>query len=139
MVYTISIGSNEHRKDNLMLAHKRLTELFPGISFSKEEETKPLFFRRPNLFSNQVARFVSDAQAGEVASHLKAIEREAGRIPEEKKQEIVRLDIDLLSCDGTVYKPEDLKRDYIIRGLEQLPPNLLKGEVDTPLNNKDKI
>ncbi len=40
--------------------------------------------------------------------------------PEEKKQEIVRLDIDLLSCDNRVYKPEDLKRDYIIRGLKEL-------------------
>lgn len=120
MVYTISIGSNERRKDNLALARRRLSELFPGICFSKEEETKPLFFRRPNLFSNQVARFASDRQAEEITSWLKAIEREAGRTPEEKKQEIVRLDIDLLSCDAVVYKPEDLKRDYILRGLKDL-------------------
>lgn len=120
MVYTISIGSNEQRKDNLALARKRLSELFPGIRFSKEEETKPLFFRRSALFSNQIARFVSSKQVGEVSSHLKSIEREVGRKPEEKLQEIVRLDIDLLSCDETIYKPEDLKRDYIIRGLKQL-------------------
>ena len=113
MVYIISIGSNEQRKDNLALARKRLSELFPGIRFSKEEETKP-------LFSNQIARVVSSKQVGEVSSHLKSIEREAGRKPEEKLQEIVRLDIDLLSCDETIYKPEDLKRDYIIRGLKQL-------------------
>ncbi|MEL5895863.1 2-amino-4-hydroxy-6-hydroxymethyldihydropteridine diphosphokinase [Bacteroides sp. GD17] len=120
MIYTISIGSNEHQKDNLALARKRLAELFPGIRFSKEEETKPLFFRRPNLFSNQVARFASNCPTGEVTSRLKAIEQEAGRMPEEKMQEIVRLDIDLLSCDAVVYKPEDLKRDYILRGLEEL-------------------
>ena len=46
--------------------------------------------------------------------------REAGRMPEEKKQEIVRLDLDLLSCDDTVYKPDDLKRDYICRGLKEI-------------------
>jgi 2-amino-4-hydroxy-6-hydroxymethyldihydropteridine diphosphokinase len=51
---------------------------------------------------------------------LKDIEREAGRMPEEKKQEIVRLDLDLLSCDDTVYKPDDLKRDYICRGLKEI-------------------
>ena len=73
MVYTISIGSNEQRKDNLALARKRLSELFPGIRFSKEEETKPLFFRRSVLFSNQIARFVSSKQVGEVSSHLKSI------------------------------------------------------------------
>lgn len=120
MVYTISIGSNEQRTQNLSLARKRLKELFPGIRFSTEEETRPFFFHRPSLFSNQVARFVSASDASEVTSCLKAIEREAGRKPEEKKQEIVRLDIDLLSCDGKVYKPEDLKRDYILRALKQI-------------------
>ena len=121
MVYTISIGSNEQPKENLELARKRLSELFPSICFSLEEETKPLFFRRPNLFSNQVARFMSDWQATEVSSHLKAIEREAGRTLVDKQKEIVRLDIDLLACDSIIYKSEDLKRDYIVRGLEQLP------------------
>ncbi len=120
MVYIISIGSNERRQENLMLARKRLSELFPDISFSAEEETQPLFLRRTALFSNQVARFVSAAQPVEILVRLKAIEREAGRKSEDKKQEIIRLDIDLLSCDDTVYKPEDLKRDYVVRGLEQL-------------------
>lgn len=120
MEYTISIGSNERRMENMALARQRLTALFPDIRFSKEEETKPLFFHSPNLFSNQVARFVSGKRVEEVLARLKAIEREAGRLPEEKKREIVRLDIDLLSCDETVYKPEDLKRDYIVRGLKQL-------------------
>ena len=114
MVYTISIGSNEQQKENLSLARKRLKELFPDIRFSTEEETKPLYFRRSSLFSNQVARFISSNDC------LKAIEREAGRMPEENKQEIVRLDLDLLSCDDTVYKPDDLKRDYICRGLKEI-------------------
>lgn len=120
MDYTISIGSNELRKENLELARRRLTEFFPGIRFSEEEETEPLSFHRPNLFSNQVAHFVSDNSVEEITVCLKSIEREAGRKPEEKEQEIVRLDIDLLSCDSTVYKPEDLERDYILRGLRQL-------------------
>ena len=61
---------------------------------------------------------MSDCDVHEITLYLKSIEREAGRTSEEKKQEIVRLDIDLLSCDNRVYKPEDLKRDYIVRGLE---------------------
>lgn len=119
-VYTISIGSNEGRRENLPLARKRLEALFPDIRFSTEEETQPLCLNRRSLFSNQVARFTSDDGAERVAACLKAIEREAGRTLEEKKQEIIRLDLDLLSCDGTVYKPEDMKRDYISRGLEEL-------------------
>ena len=120
MVYTISIGSNEQQKANLSLARQRLKELFPGIRFSTEEETKPLYFRRSSLFSNQVARFISCRHATEITSCLKASEREAELNPEEKKQEKVRLVLDLLSCDDTVYKPDDLKRDYICRGLKEI-------------------
>ena len=103
MVYTICIGSNERRKDNLALARKRLSELFPDIRFSAETDTQPLFFRRQALFANQVARFMSDCDVHEIILYLKSIEREAGRTSEEKKQEIVRLDIDLLSCDTVSY------------------------------------
>ena len=106
MLYIICIGSNECRTANLALAHRRLKELFPDICFSR--------------VSNQVARFTTDCQEEEVAARLKAIEREAGRKPDEKKREIVRLDIDVLSCDTLVYKPDDLKRDYVVRGLKEL-------------------
>lgn len=104
----------------MALARRRLSELFPDIRFSSEVETAPLFFHRQDLFSNQVARFVSNLQADEVVACLKSIEREAGRTPGDKSLEIVRLDIDLLQCDSVVHKPEDLKRDYIRKGLEQL-------------------
>lgn len=79
-----------------------------------------MFFRRPDLFSNQVARFASEWNAAEVTARLKAIEKEAGRRPEDKSREIVRLDIDLLSCDDITFKPEDLNRDYISRGMKEL-------------------
>ena len=93
----ICIGSNYNRKENLLLARKRLADLFPSIRFTTERETQPLFFRSPALFSNQVALFFSEAE-----------------------EEKVCLDIDLLSFDDRVLKPEDLKREYIVKGLEEL-------------------
>ena len=92
----ICIGSNYNRKENLLLARKRLADLFPSIRFTTERETQPLFFRSP------------------------AIEKCAGRRPEDKKEEKVCLDIDLLFFDDRVLKPEDLKREYIVKGLEEL-------------------
>lgn len=116
----ISIGSNYNRKENLLLARRRLADLFPSIRFTTEQETKPLFFRSPALFSNQVAQFFSDVEEEGVRKELKAIEQSAGRRPEDKKEEKVCLDIDLLAFDDRVLKPEDLKRDYIVKGLEEL-------------------
>ena len=116
----ICIGSNYNRKENLLLARKRLADLFPSIRFTTERETQPLFFRSPALFSNQVALFFSEAEEEKVKKELKAIEKCAGRRPEDKKEEKVCLDIDLLSFDDRVLKPEDLKREYIVKGLEEL-------------------
>ncbi|WP_431424260.1 2-amino-4-hydroxy-6-hydroxymethyldihydropteridine diphosphokinase [Bacteroides hominis] len=116
----ICIGSNYNRKENLLLARRRLTALFPSIRFTGEQETRPLFFRNPALFSNQVARFYTDADAERVVEELKTIEKEAGREKEDKKREKVCLDIDLLVFDNRVLKPEDLKRDYILKGFEEL-------------------
>ncbi len=107
----------------MKLARQKLSLLFPGIRFSKEEDTAPLFFHRSTMFSNQVARFTSDLEADSVISLLKSIELEAGRMAEDKKREIVRLDLDLLMCDAVIYKPEDLLRDYVIRGIQELDSN----------------
>ena len=36
------------------------------------------------------------------------------------EKEIIRLDVDLLSCDGQVYKPQDWGRTYVKQGIEEL-------------------
>lgn len=116
----ICIGSNYNRKENLFFARRKLADLFPSIRFTSEQETQPLFFRSPALFSNQVAQFFSEVEEEKIRKELKAIEKSAGRRPEDKKEEKVCLDIDLLTFDDKVLKPEDLKREYIVKGLEEL-------------------
>jgi len=120
----ICIGSNYRRQENLPMARRMLQGLFPDIRFACERETKPLFFKSPALFSNQVASFYSDKNMDEVKLTLKKIERDAGRMPGDKEQERVCLDIDLLSFDDHVLKPEDLKRDYVLEGLGELENDL---------------
>lgn len=120
MEYLISIGSNEDRVTNMALARRRLAQLFADIRFSAERETEPLCLSRPCRFSNQVACFHSHLCADEVRLCLKAIEREAGRVPQDKSLEIVRLDLDLLTCDGRVLKPADMERGYVRQGVEEL-------------------
>ena len=122
MVYTICIGSNEHRKDNLALARKRLSELFPDIRFSAEADTKPLFFRRQALFTNQVARFISDYDADEVILRLKNIElsytfeNKAGRFFANKCKLFVR-GTNLL----TFSKIKDLDPERLNAGITNYP------------------
>ena len=120
MKYVVSIGSNECQRENMPLARRRLTELFADIRFSHEEETIPIRLHRSCMFANQVACFNSDLLPEEVRARLKDIEREAGRSPEDKLREIVKLDIDLLMCGDCVLKPEDWEREYVQEGLNYL-------------------
>ncbi len=120
MRYVVSIGSNEHRRANMRLARKRLSALFRDILFSREMETAPLYLHRTGPFSNQVACFHSDLHAEDVYACLKRIEHEAGRRPEDKHLEIVKLDIDLLMCGDNIIRPEDWTREYVQCGLKYL-------------------
>ena len=118
--YIVCIGSNYNRTENLAFARQKLTEQFSPIYRAPELETEPLFFKNPALFSNQVIMFFSDKDEELVKRILKDIELASGRLPEDKKEEKVSLDIDLLSFDDRVLKPEDLKREYVVKGLEEL-------------------
>lgn len=116
----VCLGSNNEKEVNMSLARKRLIELFPSIRFSVELQTKPLGLYNPTPFSNQLAQFTTQEDLSTVIHFLKGIEQEAGRKPEDKAEEKIKLDIDLLMYDDAVLKPDDMKRAYVIDGLRQL-------------------
>ena len=95
-----------------------------SICFAPELETKPLFFKNPALFSNQVVLFFSDKDEEVVRKTLKDIERRSGRRPEDKKEEKVCLDIDMLLYDNKILKPEDWQRGYIQQSLSAFHSSL---------------
>ena len=98
----ICIGSNYNRKENLLLARRRLTALFPSIRFTGEQETRPLFFRNPALFSNQMARFYTDADAERVVKELKTSkERPAGSRKIKRKKRYAWILISLFLMTGS--------------------------------------
>jgi len=115
----ISIGSNTNRITNIKLAKEKLSVHFPGISFGSEQDTIPVGMRNSAHFINQLAKASTSLSIEEVKSIFKQIEAQAGRLPEDKKNEIVKLDIDLLMYDSLVLKKSDLDRDFIIAGLKE--------------------
>ena len=102
------------------LARRMLYGLFADIRFTSEMITRPLLLSNPALFANQLGEFYSNLTADEIKDKLKRIEREAGRTAEAVKQERVSLDIDLLALDDAILKPEDMKKAYVIQGLNEL-------------------
>lgn len=113
MNYLVCIGSNEGREEHMSLARHELTARFDQVRFSAELETEPLDMSHSGQFTNQLVRFVSDASPQDVNRQLKEIERLAGRCPEDKAHEVVKLDLDLLMVDEKVMRNDDLERDFV--------------------------
>ena len=116
----LCMGSNTNRFTQLSDARKVLSEAFPDIHFGELMETQAIGSGFHSPFSNQLARFTTTLSSESVHNLVKELERHSGRLPGDKAQGIVKLDIDLLTFDNKVLKPEDMKREYIRRGISLL-------------------
>ena len=119
----LCLGSNLDGATRLSAARHALLSHFPDIRFSQEMVTEAIGTGFLSPFHNQVARFTTPFSAEEVRVILKQIERDNGRLPEDKANGIVKLDIDLLVVDEVVLKAKDLEREFVIRGMEELEKN----------------
>lgn len=121
----ICMGSNTEKYRNLMQARKELKQMFPDILFGEEKETSPLFISNPSLFLNQLGCFTTVLCAEKIIESLKEIEKNAGRELQDKKEEIIKLDIDLLAYDDKILKSHEFSRKYMAEGIKELQALLL--------------
>ena len=116
----LCLGSNSNRHFHMEEARKALMKLFPNIRFSKEMTTEAIGDKFLSPFSNQVARLETSLTIEEIRNLLKKIEKDNRRLPEDKEQGIVKLDIDLLTFDDLILKPNDMEKDYVLEGISSL-------------------
>ena len=116
----LCMGSNIEPSSCLSAARSALLSHFPSIRFSKEMVTEAIGSGFLSPFHNQVASFTTSLSAEEVRTILKGIEQSQGRLPEDKVQGVVKLDIDLLMYDEQVLKPKDMEREFVKEGMQSL-------------------
>ena len=116
----LCLGSNSNRHFHMEEARKALMKLIPNIRFSEEMTTEAIGNKFLSPFSNQVAKLETSLTIEEIRSLLKKIEKDNGRLPEDKEQGIVKLDIDLLKFDDLILKPNDMEKDYVLEGMKFL-------------------
>ena len=114
----LCLGSNSDKHTRMEAARKALAISFPDIRFGREMTTEAIGNTFLSPFNNQLALFKTTFSAEEVRSILKQIEIENGRMPEDKAQGVVKLDIDLLIYDNTILKPDDMEKEFIRQELE---------------------
>lgn len=120
----LCLGSNFDRHASMAHARQALEHHFPDIRFGKEMETEAIGSGFLSPFSNQLARLTTLLDTESIRHILKGIEQAQGRLPEDKAQGIVKLDIDLLLVDDCVLKPKDMEREFVKRGIVYLMDNM---------------
>ena len=116
----LCLGSNLDGATHLSAARTALLSHFPDIRFSQKMVTEAIGSGFLSPFHNQVARFTTSLSAEEVRAILKGIEQAQGRLPEDKTNGVVKLDIDLLVYDDCILKAKDLERKFVKKGLEEI-------------------
>lgn len=125
MEYILFIGTNTDAEANMEFAISRLKQLFPDIRLSSPMLTEPMGMKCTNPFLNRMARFPSDMDYDAVRAAMKRIEAEAGRRPEEKEEEIIRLDLDILQAGDRRFKPQDWSRPFVPQLIKQIDMKFL--------------
>ena len=116
----LCLGSNLDGATRLSAARHALLSHFSDIRFSQEMVTKAIGTGFLSPFHNQVAHLTTRLSTEEVRAILKGIEQSQGRLPKDKANGIVKLDIDLLVYDDGILKPKDLQREFVLEGMKEL-------------------
>ena len=122
----LCLGSNFNPAEYIELGRVFLKQTFMDIMFADEIQTLPIGLNRTDFFINQVAYLKTELTRDEIIRSLKDIELKCGRMYEDKDFEIVRIDIDLITYNEEIIKPNDFNREYVQQGIRQISSMLNK-------------
>lgn len=120
----ISIASNYEQEENLRRAHECLEQVLALLRYTEQLWTEPITTGHSASTSppylNQLVEAYTTLDADELQRQLKAIEHQMGRTIDDRRQNIVRIDLDLLLHGDCRYHVNDWPRPYVQQLIGQL-------------------
>ena len=122
----LCLGSNADQEANIQQAQQLLRNEYASIDFTPSIWTEPVGVISPPYLTCLATMSIKDSLSC-LHDKTKAIERLMHSSREERKDNIVRIDIDILSFDHKHYHEDDWSRDYVKRLIQDLPtpPHLI--------------
>lgn len=119
----LSLASNCEQTKNLPLALQRLGQILHIQKVTEAIWTEPYQSEKgkvnsKKLYLNQLVYAETTLDADQLEKVFKQVEKCMGRTTNDRRNGIVRIDIDLLQHDTERYHLKDWERDYIKRLLE---------------------
>ena len=112
----ISLAANCDQEKNLGEARKRLAQVLSDVSFTRKLWTDPVgvcHHARSIRYLNQLASGHTMMTPDELCQWLKQTETSMGRTADDRREGIVRIDLDLLRYDDDRYHLKDWERSYV--------------------------
>ena len=119
----LCLGSNTDQETNIQRAQQLLRNEYASIIFTPSIWTEPVGVVSPP-YLNCLATMTIEDSLSCLHDKTKAIERLMHSSQEERKDNIVRIDIDILIFDHKHYHEDDWTRDYVKRLIQSLPTPL---------------
>lgn len=119
----LCLGSNADQEANIQQAQQLLRNEYASIDFTPSIWTEPVGVVSPPYLNCLATMSIKDSLSC-LHDKTKAIERLMHSSREERKGNIVRIDIDILSFDHKHYHEDDWNRDYVKQLIEVLPAPL---------------
>ena len=115
----ISLAANCDHKKNLCEARRRLAQVLCSSCYTPEIWTDPVG-GATGKYLNQLVKGNTDLDSDTLQVTLKQMEHDMGRTPADRRQGIVRIDLDLLEYNGCRYHQRDWDRPYVSNLLQYL-------------------
>ena len=116
----LCMGSNVEGESILKQVFNILSNHFDSVRASRIMKTQAIGEQYLSPFHNQVLAVTTSLESTEIKRICKQIEKDFGRLPEDKAKGIVKLDIDLILYDTECLKPKDICLPYVQEGIKQI-------------------
>jgi 2-amino-4-hydroxy-6-hydroxymethyldihydropteridine diphosphokinase len=118
--YIVSIGSNNDAEQKTSEIRQILTNLFDNVAFSAFQWTPPVDAHYTQPFYNGAVCFECNLDAVDLKLQLKTIETKLGRTPEQKKEGIVPIDLDIIACNGEIIHTDYQRFPWVKEAVDSL-------------------
>ena len=118
----LSLGSNYNHEKNITEAISLLKKMFDkdDIVFSRQLWTSPIDIKS-DKFLNCILFTHTSCRLDEVEKNMKELERSCGRTKEDKKENIIKIDIDILQYGDLKLHDKDWARGYVKELMKECP------------------
>ena len=123
----IGVGSNIRPEENISMAKAAIESAHELVKASSFVKTKPLRFKDQDEFTNGAYLINTDMEKSELKSWLNNLESKLGRVRTENKNGPRAIDLDILVWNGEVVDDDVMDRDFVMKSVNELLPNLKIG------------